>query len=347
MKISYNWLKNYIDLDIDHNKLSELLTDGGLEVEGLEKIESIKGGLRGIVIGEVLTCSKHQNADKLSVTTVDIGNKKVLPIVCGAPNVAKGQKVLVATVGTTLYDENDSFVIKKSKIRGEISEGMICAEDELGLGNSHDGIMVLDNKAIPGTSASDFFKIETDYVYEIGLTPNRADATSHIGCARDLVAVLNRFYPENNYSLKIPDVSDFKVDNLSLPIEIKVDSMEDCPRYSSLTFSNIAIKDSPEWMQNKLKAVGLRPINNIVDITNYVLMETGQPLHAFDYDKIKGHTIHVKRSDKGTKFTTLDEEERELSGSDLMICDQEKPMCMAGIFGGNESGVTNKTTSIF
>lgn len=346
MKLSYNWLKNYINLNIDPNKLSELLTDGGLEVEGLEKIESIKGGLKGVIIGEVLTCEKHQNADRLSVTTVNIGNA-VLPIVCGAPNVAQGQKVLVATVGTTLYDGDNSFDIKKSKIRGEVSEGMVCAEDELGLGNSHDGIMVLDENATPGTPASDYFNIETDYVYEIGLTPNRADATSHIGSARDLVAVLNRFYPENNYTLKIPDVSAFKVDNNHLPFEIIVESSEDCPRYTGLTMSDIVIKDSPKWMQNKLKAVGLRPINNIVDITNYVLMETGQPLHAFDYDKIHGSIIHVKKSNKGTKFTTLDDVERELSGNDMMICDAEKPMCMAGIFGGNDSGVTSKTKSIF
>jgi len=347
MKLSYNWLKNYIDLDIEPNKLSELLTDGGLEVEGMEKIESIKGGLRGIIIGEVMTCEKHLNADKLSVTTVNIGNDNMLPIVCGAPNVAKGQKVLVATVGTTLYDGDDSFSIKKSKIRGEVSEGMICAQDEVGLGNSHDGIMVLNEQAEPGTLASDFFEIETDYIYEIGLTPNRADATSHIGSARDLVAVLNRFYPENNYSLKIPDISDFKVDNHNLPFELKVESADDCPRYTGLTLSNIKVKESPEWMQNRLKAVGLRPINNIVDITNFVLMETGQPLHAFDYDNITGKEINVKRSSRGTKFITLDEVERELSGNDIMICDAEKPMCMAGIFGGNKSGVTENTTSIF
>jgi len=347
MKISYNWLKNYIDLDTDPQRLSELLTDGGLEVEGMEKAESVKGGLRGLVIGEVLTCEKHPNADKLSVTTVDVGNGNILPVVCGAPNVAKGQKVVVATVGTTLYDGDESFVIKKSKIRGEVSQGMICAEDEIGLGDSHDGIMVLDDNAKAGTSAADYFKIETDYVYEIGLTPNRADATSHIGTARDLVAVLNRFFPENKKELRIPDISEFKTDNQNLPFEIIIESADDCPRYTGLTISDVKVGPSPEWLQNKLKAVGLRPINNIVDITNFVLMESGHPLHAFDYDKIEGKKIIIKKVAAGTKFTTLDEVERELTAGDLMICDSEKPMCMAGVFGGNDSGVTENTVNVF
>ncbi len=346
MKISYNWLKDYIDLDVSPEELSVLLTDGGLEVEGMEKVESVKGGLAGVVVGEVLTCEKHPNADKLSITTVDVGGE-ILPIVCGAPNVAKGQKVPVATVGTRLYSGDESFVIKKSKIRGEVSQGMICAEDELGLGSSHDGIMVLDDSAKPGTPASDYFKIESDYVYEIGLTPNRADATSHIGTARDLVAVLNRHYPAKKKSLHIPDVSAFKKDNSDLPVEIEILSDNDCPRYTGLTIKGITVKDSPDWLKNRLNAVGLRPINNIVDITNFVLMETGHPLHAFDYDKIEGAKVVIRKTEPGTKFITLDEVERELTENDLMICDAEKPMCMAGIFGGRDSGVKEDTKNIF
>ncbi len=348
MKISYSWLKQYIDLDIDPQKLSELLTDGGLEVEGLEKVESIKGGLRGIVIGQVLTCEKHSNADKLSVTTVDIGNGFALPIVCGAPNVAVGQKVLVATIGATLYDGDEGFKIKKSKIRGEISEGMICAEDELGLGNSHDGIMILPKDANIGEKASSFFNVTDDWIYEIGLTPNRADATSHIGSARDLVAVINRFYPEKKLKLNIPDISSFKIDKFDkLPIEVAVDSKETCARYSGICIADVEIKESPVWLQDRLKSIGLRPINNVVDITNYVLMETGQPLHAFDYDMIHGKKVTVKTLKTGTKFTTLDDVERELSNQDMMICDDREAMCFAGIFGGKGFGVDNKTHNIF
>jgi len=348
MKISYSWLQQYIDINIDPQKLSELLTDGGLEVEGLEKVESIKGGLKGIVIGEVLSCEKHSNADKLSVTTVDVGNGETLPIVCGAPNVAAGQKVLVATVGTTLYDGDESFKIKKSKIRGEVSEGMICAEDELGLGNSHDGILVLPAEAKIGEQASTFFNISEDWVYEIGLTPNRSDATSHIGSARDLVAVINRFYPEDKRFLKLPDVSKFSIDNKNgLPIDVSIEKNDACGRYSGICISGVEIKESPEWLQNRLKSIGLRPINNIVDITNYVLMETGQPLHAFDYDNIRNHKVIIKTANKGTKFTTLDDMERELTDNDLMIFDSKDPMCFAGVFGGKGYGVENSTKNIF
>lgn len=347
MKLSYSWLQQYIDIDIDPQKLSELLTDGGLEVEGLEKVESIKGGLEGIVIGKVLTCEKHSNADKLSVTTVDVGNGQTLPIVCGAPNVAAGQKVLVATVGTILYDGDESFKIKKSKIRGEVSEGMICAEDELGLGSSHDGIMVLPEEAETGKAAKEFFNVTDDWVYEIGLTPNRADATSHIGSARDLVAVINRFYPEKKLSLKIPDVSAFNIDNTNLDIDVSIINNEACARYSGICISNIEIKESPEWLQNRLKSIGLRPINNVVDITNYVLMETGHPLHAFDYDRIEGKKVQVKTAEEGSSFVTLDDVERKLTAKDLMIYNAKEPMCFAGVFGGKGFGVESETKNIF
>jgi len=345
MKLSYNWLKQYIDMDVDPQELSRILTDIGLEVEGLEKFQSVKGGLEGIVIGEVLTCERHANADKLSVTTVQVGDK-VLPIVCGAPNVAKGQKVLVATVGTTLYDGDNEFKIKKSKIRGEVSEGMICAEDELGLGTSHDGIMVLDSDAPVGKPAKDYINIEEDWVYEIGLTPNRADAASHIGSARDLVAGLN-WLKSGNYKLNIPSVDNFKVDNHDLDIDIEVEDTEACPRYTGVTISGITVEESPEWLKNRLNAIGIRPINNIVDITNFVLHETGHPLHAFDAAKIKGNKVVVKKLPSETPFVTLDEMERKLHVDDLMICNVEGGMCIAGVFGGAESGVTVNTTSIF
>lgn len=318
-----------------------------MEVEGLEKFQSIKGGLEGIVVGEVKTCRKHENADKLSVTTVDIGAEELLPIVCGAPNVAAGQKVVVATVGTTLYSDDDSFKIKKAKIRGEASQGMICAEDELGLGKAHDGIMVLPSEIEAGTPASKYFNIENDYFFEIGLTPNRADATSHIGSARDLVAGLNRIEGKNKHSLKLPSVEDFKVDNNNLDIDVVVEAPEACPRYSGISISNIEIKESPEWLKNRLGAIGIRPINNIVDITNFVLHETGQPLHAFDADKIKGNKVIVRKMDQDTPFVTLDEQERKLDKNDLMICDTEDGMCIAGVFGGIHSGVSENTKNIF
>jgi phenylalanyl-tRNA synthetase beta chain len=348
MKISYNWLKTYINIDISAEKSSELLTACGLEVESIEKIESIKGGLQGIVIGEVKTCIKHPDADKLSITTVDIGAEDLLHIVCGAPNVAVGQKVPVATIGTVLYSGDEAFTIKKSKIRGELSEGMICAEDELGLGHSHAGIMVLDTAVAVGTPARDYFKIEDDYMLEIGLTPNRSDATSHIGIARDLAAVINNL-PENNKKVKLnyPSVADFKIDNHDLTIDVIVEDAVACPRYTGITLSGIKVEESPDWLKNKLKTIGLRPINNIVDITNYVLFETGQPLHAFDADKISGKKVIIKKLAKNTPFVTLDGTERKLSGEDLMICNVNEGMCIAGVFGGAKSGVTAETTAIF
>ena len=346
MKLSYNWLKQYIDLDVDPHELSAILTDIGLEVEGMEKFQSVKGGLEGVVIGKVLTCEPHSNADKLSVTTVDVGGK-VLPVVCGAPNVAAGQKVLVATVGTILYDGDQEFKIKKAKIRGEVSEGMICAEDELGLGTSHDGIMVLPEDAPVGKPAKEYIKIEEDWVYEIGLTPNRSDAASHIGSARDLVAGLNQLKNTGKYKLEKPSVDNFKVDNNDLDIDVIVEDTDACPRYSGVTISNIEVKESPEWLKNRLLAVGLRPINNIVDITNFVLHETGHPLHAFDAAKIKGNKVIIKKTEENTPFITLDEIERKLHPHDLMICNEDEEMCIAGVFGGADSGVTEKTTSIF
>ncbi len=351
MKISYNWLKQYLEFDLSPEELSELLTDCGLEVEGLEKWQSVKGGLEGVVIGEVKTCEKHPNADKLSVTTIDVGGEYFLPIVCGAPNVATGQKVVVATVGTKLYNEDEVFEIKKAKLRGEPSEGMICAEDELGLGTSHDGIMVLDPNVKTGTPAKEFFKIEEDYVFEIGLTPNRTDAMSHIGVARDIKAVLdNQDFINNkksNRKLNLPETNKFKTENTNLNIDVIVEDIVACPRYTGVTIQGIEVKESPEWLKNRLNAIGLRPINNIVDITNYVLHETGQPLHAFDAEEIKGDKVVVKKMPKGSKFVTLDEIERELTGDDLMICNTEKGMCIGGVFGGIKSGVTEKTKNIF
>lgn len=347
MKISYNWLKRYIDFDIAPEELSVLLTDCGLEVEGLEHVQSIKGGLEGIVIGEVKTSVKHPNADKLTCNTVDVGAEELLHIVCGAPNIAAGQKVPVAMVGSTLHMGDDSFQIKKSKIRGELSQGMICAEDELGLGTEHAGIMVLDADAKIGSPAKEYFKVEDDYVFEIGLTPNRADATSQIGSARDLVAVINHHYKDQNIALKLPSVAEFKVDNTSLTIPVEIEDLEACPRYTALTISGIEIKESPEWIQNHLKSLGLKPINNIVDITNFVLHETGHPLHAFNADAIEGGKVVIRKMPKGTKFTTLDEIERELTENDLMICDAKKGMCIGGVFGGISSGVKADTKNIF
>ena len=346
MKISYNWLKQFINIDWDSQRTGELLTDLGLEVEGIDTYESVKGGLEGIVVGHVLSCEKHQNADRLKVTLVDIGEDESIQIVCGAPNVAKGQKVPVATVGTTLYTkEGEAWKIKKGKIRGEESRGMICAEDELGLGESHEGIMVLDENLAPGTLASEVFDIEKDEVFEIGLTPNRADAMSHYGVARDLKAGLKQ--KEINKELITPPVSQFNVDNRSLKIDVDVEDSALAPRYCGVTINNLIVQPSPNWLKNRLKAIGLTPKNNVVDATNYVLHELGQPLHAFDANKIKGGKIRVKTMPKGTKFTTLDGIERELHEDDLMICDSEKPMCIAGVFGGLTSGVTENTTSIF
>ncbi len=344
MKISYNWLKNYLSREVEPEKIAQLLTDSGLEVESFEKVQAVRGGLEGLVIGEVITKSEHPNADKLSVTTVNVGQSENLQIVCGAPNVAKGQKVVVATVGTVLYSGEESFKIKKSKIRGEESEGMICAEDEIGIGTSHEGIMVLDENAKVGMSAKEYFKIEDDYVFEIGLTPNRADATGHIGVARDIVAVLSL---TDEINLKKPSVSDFKIDNQSFPIDVQVEDSNLCPRYSGVTLSGCVVKESPDWLKNKLSSIGLTPINNIVDVTNFVLHEMGQPLHAFDAHKIKGNKVVVKTLPAKTKFTTLDDKERELTENDLMICNAEEGMCIAGVFGGTQSGVTKTTTNIF
>ncbi|MBK5215106.1 MAG: phenylalanine--tRNA ligase subunit beta [Flavobacteriaceae bacterium] len=346
MTISFNWLKQFINLPWDAEKTGELLTDLGLEVEGIEDFSSVKGGLEGIVVGHVLECAQHTNADRLKVTKVDIGNGETLQIVCGAPNVAVGQKVPVATVGTTLYDaEGKPWPINKGKIRGEVSEGMICAEDELGLGKSHDGIMVLDAKLKPGTLLAKVLEIENDKVFEIGLTPNRSDAMSHWGVARDLKAGL--LHKGISTKLNTPSSSNFRVDNRTLKIAINVEDPTLAPRYCGLTISNLKIGPSPAWLQNRLKSIGLSPINNIVDVTNYVLHELGQPLHAFDAAKISGNTVNVKTLPAGTKFTTLDGIERELHEEDLMICDAEKPMCIAGVFGGTNSGVTTETTSIF
>jgi phenylalanyl-tRNA synthetase beta chain len=347
MRISYNWLKQFIKTDWESEEIETLLTDLGLEVEGIDKFESLKGGLEGVVVGHVLTCIQHPNADKLKITTVDLGNGEApIQIVCGAPNVAAGQKVPVATIGTKLYDkEGKSFEIKKGKIRGEESHGMICAEDELGIGQSHDGIMVLDKSITPGTLAKDLFEIETDEVFEIGLTPNRADAMSHYGVARDLKAGLAQ--KGINLELISPSVSSFGVNKRTLKIDIEVENEKITPRYCGLTISDIKVKESPAWLQNRLKAIGLTPKNNIVDVTNYVLHELGQPLHAFDANKIKGNKIIVKTLPTGTKFTTLDGIERSLNEEDLMICDAEGPLCIAGVYGGKDSGVTDNTQSIF
>lgn len=346
MKISYQWLKEYINTSLSPDEISVLLTDCGLEVEALEEYQSVKGGLEGFVIGEVLTKEKHPDADRLSITTVNIGNAEPLNIVCGAPNVAAGQKVVVATVGTTIYSEKGDFTINKSKIRGCVSEGMICAEDEMGLGASHEGIMVLDSSAIIGTKASEYFNIYSDTVFEIGLTPNRIDAASHYGVARDLAAVINC---RNSGSLKatLPSVDQFKTDSNAMCIDVVVEDSIACPRYSGITIKDVTVAESPEWLKNRLLAIGLRPINNIVDITNYVLQELAQPLHAFDADKIEGGKVIVKKLQQNTKFITLDNVERILNAEDLMICNVNEGMCIAGVFGGTKSGVTAETKNIF
>lgn len=346
MKISYNWLKQFIKTNRPSDEISVLLTDLGLEVEGVEKFESIKGGLQGVVVGHVLTCEKHPNADKLKITTVDIGTEAPLQIVCGAANVAAGQKVAVATIGTTLYDiEGNALQIKKGKIRGEDSFGMICAEDELGLGTNHDGIMVLDETAVVGTPVSEIFNIENDEVFEIGLTPNRADAMSHWGVARDLKAGLQQ--KGITQEIVTPSVTNFRVDKRILKITVDVKTPKLAPRYCGVTLSGITVKESPEWLKNRLKAIGLTPKNNVVDVTNYVLHELGQPLHAFDATKIKDNKIIVQTATEGAKFTTLDDVERTLSCEDLVICDSENILALAGVMGGKNSAVTESTTSIF
>jgi len=346
MKISYNWIKDYLKIDLEPAKVAEILTSIGLEIDGMEEWESVRGGLKGVVIGEVLTCKKHPDADKLSVTTVNIGSDQPLNIVCGAPNVAAGQKVPVATVGTIVFKGNESLEIKKSKIRGELSEGMICAEDELGLGTSHEGIMVLNNDAKPGTEASSYFKIVKDTVFEIGLTPNRIDSGSHFGVARDLAAYLN-LNSDKNEKASLPSVTDFKPDNNKNVYEVIIENTTDCPRYTGITISDVTIGESPEWLKNKLRAVGLNPINNVVDITNFVQHEVGQPLHAFDADKIEGKKVIIKNLSDKSKFITLDGVERSLSSKDLMICNPTEGMCIAGVFGGIKSGVSATTKNIF
>jgi len=345
MKISYNWLKQFIKIDWKSEETAALLTDLGLEVEMVEKYQSVKGGLEGVVVGHVLTCIQHPDADRLKVTTVDLGDGVPVQIVCGASNVAAGQKVPVVTIGSTLYDKDGlAFQIKKGKIRGQESHGMICAEDELGLGTSHEGIMILDDSLIAGTTAASVFKIENDEVFEIGLTPNRADAMSHLGTARDLRAGL--LQSGVNVELITPSVSNFRVDKRTLKIDVSVEETLLAPRYCGVTISGITVKPSPAWLQNRLKAIGINPKNNIIDVTNYVLHELGQPLHAFDASKINGKII-VKTLPSGTKFTTLDDIERTLNEEDLMICDEKGPLCIAGVFGGKNSGISEYTNSIF
>lgn len=346
MNISYNWLKDYLDLTLTPEEVSAALTSIGLETGSIEEVQTIKGGLEGLVIGKVLTCCDHPNSDHLHITTVDLGDGHPVQIVCGAPNVAAGQHVVVATVGTVLYDGDQSFTIKKSKIRGEESFGMICAEDEIGIGDSHDGIIVLPETAVPGTPAKDYYNIKSDYIFEVDITPNRIDAASHYGVARDLAAWMTR----NGYTPRLhkASVDAFRIDNPGGDaVSVEVQSTEACPRYCGLTIRGVHVADSPDWLQNRLRAIGLRPINNIVDITNYVLHETGQPLHCFDLNKIEGGKVIVKTLPEGTKFVTLDEVERTLSDKDLMICNQTEGMCIAGVFGGLGSGVTAATTDVF
>jgi phenylalanyl-tRNA synthetase beta chain len=344
MNISYSWLKDYINLELSPAQVAETLTQLGLETGSVDEVETIKGGLKGIIVGEVITCKKHPNSDHLSVTTVNIGGSEDLAIVCGAPNVEKGQKVVVATVGTILYKGEEQFTIQKSKIRGEVSMGMICAEDEIGMGGDHNGIMVLNQDAKPGTLASDFFNIQSDFVLEVDLTPNRIDSASHIGVARDLAAFLSQ---KEKISYTRPNIDSFKTDNRNLSFSVEIENPEGCARYSGLTISDVTVKESPNWLKNRLKAIGQSSINNIVDITNYVLYETGQPLHAFDATQVKGGKVIVKTLTKGTKFITLDGVERELSDKDLMICNEKEAMCIGGVFGGLQSGVKEGTKSIF
>lgn len=345
MNISYNWLKEYVDFDLTPEEVSAALTSIGLETGSVEEVQTIKGGLEGVVIGEVLTCEPHPNSDHMHVTTVNLGQGEPVQIVCGASNVAAGQKVVVATLGTKLYDGDECFTIKKSKLRGVESNGMICAEDEIGIGTGHEGIIVLPADAVPGTSAKDYYDIRSEYVLEVDITPNRADACSHYGVARDLYAYLVQ--NGKRAELKRPSVEAFRVESNDLNIEVEVENTEACPRYAGVAIKGVTVKESPEWLQNKLRLIGLRPINNIVDITNYILHAYGQPLHCFDANKIKGGKIVVKTCAEGTKFVTLDEVERKLSDRDLMICNAEEPMCIAGVFGGLDSGTTEQTTDVF
>ena len=345
MNISYNWLKEYVDFNLSPDEVAEALTSIGLETGGVEEVQTIKGGLEGLVIGEVLTCDEHPNSDHLHITTVNLGNGEPTQIVCGAANVAAGQKVVVATLGTKLYSGDDCFTIKKSKIRGVESTGMICAEDEIGIGNSHEGIIVLPAEAVPGTLAKDYYNIKSDYVLEVDITPNRADACSHYGVARDLHAyLLQNGLPT---ALRCPSVDAFKVDNNDLDIKVEVDNTEACPRYAGVTVKGVKVTESPDWLKDKLQIIGIRPINNVVDITNYIVHAFGQPLHCFDAAKIKGGEVIVKTMPEGTPFVTLDGVERKLSDRDLMICNKEEAMCIAGVFGGLDSGSTEATTDVF
>ena len=345
MNISYNWLKRYIDLRDDAETVAKILTSIGLEVGTVETVETIRGGLKGLVVGEVLSCEPHPNSDHLHITKVNIGEGEPLPIVCGAPNVAAGQKVIVATIGTVLYDGDQSFTIKKGKLRGEDSFGMICAEDEIGVGTDHAGIIVLPQDTPVGIKAADYYHIENDTIIEVDITPNRSDAASHYGVARDLYAYYKAHGQE--VTLTKPSVDAFKIDNRDLPISVHVDAPEACPRYTGVSIKGVEIKESPEWLKNSLSAIGLRPINNVVDVTNFVLHECGQALHAFDADKIKGNEIHVRMARQSEKFTTLDGMEREMDARDLMIANADEAMCIAGVFGGLNSGVTESTKNVF
>ncbi len=345
MNISYNWLKEYVDFDLTPDEVAAALTSIGLETGSVEEVQTIKGGLEGLVIGEVLTCIPHPDSDHMHITTVDLGNGEPVQIVCGAPNVSAGQKVVVATIGTKLYDGEECFTIKKSKLRGVESNGMICAEDEIGIGTDHAGIIVLPETAVPGTLAKDYYNIKSDYVLEVDITPNRADACSHYGVARDLYAYLKQNGEVSD--LKKPSVETFVVENHDLDIKVTVENSEACPRYAGVTVKGVTVKGSPEWLQNKLRIIGLRPINNVVDITNYIVHAFGQPLHCFDADKIKGGEVIVKTMPEGTSFVTLDGVERKLSDRDLMICNKEEAMCIAGVFGGLDSGSTEATTDVF
>ena len=347
MTISYNWLSEYLPESIAPEKLSKILTSIGLEVESMEKYEAIKGGLQGLIIGEVLACSKHPDADKLSITKVNIGQADALQIVCGAPNVAIGQKVIVATIGSTIYPSiGEPLTMKKAKIRGVESHGMICAEDEIGLGTSHQGILVLPADCVTGTAAFDYFKPYQDYIFEIGLTPNRMDAMSHLGVAKDICAYLTH-HNKRNTSVRLPFKNNFKADNTVAKIEVTIEDNEGCKRYAGISLQNVTITESPTWLQDKLKSIGLRPINNIVDITNYILHETGQPLHAFDADKIEGNKIIIKNLPAASSFITLDDKERKLLATDVMICDATNALCIAGVYGGVHSGVSATTKNIF
>lgn len=345
MNISYNWLKDYLDFDLQPDEVAAALTSIGLETGGVEEVQTIKGGLEGLVIGEVLTCEEHPNSDHLHITTVNVGGAEPLQIVCGAPNVAAGQKVVVAVNGTKLYDGDECFTIKRSKIRGVESNGMICAEDEIGIGTDHAGIIVLPADVVVGTPAKEYYNVKSDYVLEVDITPNRVDATSHFGVARDLAAYLKQHGKPAN--LKRPGVEAFKIDDETPAIEVVVENKEACLRYSGITIKGVTVKESPEWLQNRLKVIGLRPINNVVDVTNYILHGVGQPLHSFDADKIKGNKVVVRSATEGSKFVTLDGVERTLTDRDLMICNVEEPMCIAGVFGGLDSGVTEQTKSVF